>query len=112
MKSLKIILKKMISCTVHQSVCCQQGNEFQNEFSRPITVSSLQALKTGGCWFDPRLGKYSYGGVISVVATGFIPLSLLFRVLTMVVWESSHLCRELVKKNSRKAQIGALAIMM
>ena len=49
-----------------------------------------------------------------VIATGFIPLSLLSVVSTMVMWEAASgleriLCRVLVKKNSRKAWISALA---
>ena len=50
----------------------------------------LLGLRTGGRWFDPRLGQYSFRGLMIVIATGFIPLSPLSVVLTMVMWESSH----------------------
>ena len=35
---------------------------------------SIADLKTGGCWFDPRLGQYSFQGLIIVIATGISPL--------------------------------------
>ena len=53
------------------------------------SVGSIQHLRTGGCWFDPRLGQYSLRGLMMVFATGFIPLSPLSVVSTMVMWESS-----------------------
>ena len=39
------------------------------------SVGSVADLRTGGCWFDPRLGQYSFRGLMIVVATRFIPLS-------------------------------------
>ena len=45
-----------------------------------------KGLRTGGCWFDPGLNQYSFRGWMKVIATGFIPLSLLSVVLTMVMW--------------------------
>ena len=54
------------------------------------SVGSIADLRTGGCWFDPRLGQYSFRGLMIVIATGFIPLSPLSVVLTMVMWESSQ----------------------
>ena len=54
------------------------------------SVSSVQDLKAGGCWFDPRLGQYSVRGLMIVIATGFIRLSLLSIISTIVVWESSQ----------------------
>ena len=39
--------------------------------------SSVANLRAGGRWFDPRLGQYSFRGLMIVIATGFIPLSLL-----------------------------------
>ena len=53
------------------------------------SVSSIADLKTGGCWFDPRLGQYSMQGFMIVIATGFIPLSLLSVVLgkQSVAWK-------------------------
>ena len=47
-------------------------------------------LRTGGCWFDPRLGQYSFRGLMMVTATGFIPLSPLSVVSTIVMWQSSQ----------------------
>ena len=41
-------------------------------------------------WFDPRLGQYSFRGLMIVIATGFIPLSPLSVVSKMVMWESSQ----------------------
>ena len=54
------------------------------------SVGSVADLRTGGPWFDPRLGQYSFRGLMIVVARGFIPLSPLSVVSTMVMWESSH----------------------
>ena len=54
------------------------------------SVSSIAALRTRGRCFDPRLGQYSFRGLMIVIVTGFIPLSLLSIVSTFVMWESSH----------------------
>ena len=54
------------------------------------SFSSVTDLRTGGRWFDPWLGQYSFRGLMIVIATGFIPLSPLSVVSTMVKWESSH----------------------
>ena len=54
------------------------------------SVSSVADMRTGGHWFDPRLDQYSFRGLMMVMATGFIPLSLLSVVSTMVMWESSQ----------------------
>ena len=40
------------------------------------SVGSLQDLRTGGRWFNPRLGQNSFQGLMIVIATGYIPLSL------------------------------------
>ena len=68
-----------------------------NQFSLPLTGTLRLAplpihkviinadLRTGGRWFDPRLGQYSFRGLIIVIATGFIPLSPLSVVSTMVM---------------------------
>ena len=55
-----------------------------------VYVGSVANLKKGGCWFDSRLGQYSFRGLKIVIATGFIPLSPLSVVSTMVMWESSQ----------------------
>ena len=39
-----------------------------------IDTNSAQDLTTGGPWFDPRLGQYSFRGWVIVMATGFISL--------------------------------------
>ena len=38
------------------------------------TVGSVVDLKIAGCWFDPLLSKYSFRGLMIVIATGFLPL--------------------------------------
>ena len=77
-------------------------------------VGSVADLRTGGRWFDLRLGQYSFRGLVISIAIGFIPLSPLSVVSTMVTWESSHwLGKNIVRsaglQNSRKAWIGVLA---
>ena len=54
------------------------------------SFGSTVDLRTGGCWFDPWLVQYSFQGLMIVIATGFIPLSLLSVVSTVVMWESSQ----------------------
>ena len=39
------------------------------------SVGSNADLRTGGSWFDPRLGQHSFRGLMKVIAMGFIPLS-------------------------------------
>ena len=77
------------------------------------SLGSIADLRTAGRWFDPRLGQYSSRGLIIVIATGFIPhCCLLLRQWLSGKAASSLeriLCRLLVKKNSRKAWVGALA---
>ena len=41
------------------------------------SVSGVADLRPGGCCFDPWLGQYFFRGLMIVIATGFIPLSLL-----------------------------------
>ena len=54
--------------------------------------------------------QYSLRGLMIVIVTGFIPLSPLYIVLTVVMLESSQwLGKNTVSKNFRKAWIGALA---
>ena len=54
------------------------------------SVSSIVDLRTGGRWFDTRCGQYPFRGLMIVTVTGFIPLSPLSGVSTMVMWESSQ----------------------
>ena len=55
-----------------------------------MTESSQNRNLRTGRWFDPRLRQYSFRGLMRVVAKGFIPLSLLSVVLTIVMWENSQ----------------------
>ena len=48
--------------------------------------SSVADLRTGGRWFDHLFGRYSFRGLMIVIATGFIPLSPLSII--------SRLCRK------------------
>ena len=78
------------------------------------SVGSVADLRTGGHMFNPRLGKYSFLGLMILIAIGFIPLSPLSVVSTTVMLESSHwlgknIVRSTGQKNSRKAWIDALA---
>ena len=54
------------------------------------SVGSVADLRTGGHWFDPRPGQYSFRGLMIVIVTGFIPLSPMVVVSTMFMWESSQ----------------------
>ena len=61
---------------------------FKNHAAEPLcSVGSVADLRTGGRWFDPGLEKYSFRGLMIVIATGFIPLSPLSVVSTIVMWE-------------------------
>ena len=62
----------------------------RNRVEPHSSIGSVADLRTGGRWFDPRFGKYSFRGLITVIATGFIPLSPLSVTSTMVMWESSQ----------------------
>ena len=53
------------------------------------SVGSVAVFRTGGGRFDAWLGKYSFLGLMIVVATGFIPLSLL-----SVVFDSGYLGKQ------------------
>ena len=52
------------------------------------SVGSIADLGTGR-WFNPRLGQYSFRGLMIAIATGFIPLTPLSNVSTMVMWEAA-----------------------
>ena len=47
-------------------------------------------MRTGGRWFDPWPCQYSFRALMIVIATGFIPLSPLPIVSTIVMWKSSQ----------------------
>ena len=76
------------------------------------SVGGVVDLRTGGRWFDPRLGQYSFRGLMIIIPTGFIPFSPLSVVSTMVMWEPSQwLGNNIVRsKKSRIAWMGALAL--
>ena len=54
------------------------------------SVGSVKDLRTGGRWFDLRLGQNFVRGLMIVITTGFILLSPLSIFVTMVLWESSR----------------------
>ena len=68
---------------------------------------SIVDLRTGGLWFDSRLGQYSFHGLMIVIATGFIPLSPLSVVRQWLCGKAAGglervLCRVLVKRTPGK----------
>ena len=73
-----------------------------------ITICSIADLRTGGHWFYPQLGLYSFRGLTIVIATGFIPLSHgcpLFQQLLCGKATSGLdriLCRVVVKRTTGK----------
>ena len=55
---------------------------------RPLTsVTSMQDLRTGGCWFDLYASQYSFQGMMIAIQTGFFPLSPLSIIWMQVVWK-------------------------
>ena len=54
------------------------------------SVGSVAYLRTGGRWFVPRLDQHSFRGLMISIETGFILLSPLSVVSTMVMWKSSQ----------------------
>ena len=87
----KIILSwksPKFSCWINSQLYTSKQQNVVLDLRSPIAQSV--ALRTGGCWFDPRLSQYSFQGLMIVIATGFISLSLLSIVSTMVIWESSQ----------------------
>ena len=71
------------------------------EFAEPHnSVGSVADLRTGCCRFDPQLSQYSFRGLMIVIVTRLIPLSQLYVVSTMVMWESSQwLGKNIVRSN-------------
>ena len=64
------------------------------------SVGSVADLGTGGRWFDPRLVQYSFRGLMIVIATGFISLTPLSVVSTMLLWQSGQwLGKNIVRSN-------------
>ena len=64
------------------------------------SVGSVADLRTGGRWFDARLGQYSFLELMIVIATGSIPLSPLSVV--SITWESSRDITEILLKTCVK----------
>ena len=72
------------------------------------SVGSVADLRRAR-WFDPRLGQYSFGGLMIVVETGFIPLSPLSFVATMVMWGSCQwLVKNIVRSTGKKKSVKTL----
>ena len=70
------------------------------------SVGSVQNMRIGGHWFNPRLGQYSFQRLMIVTATGFISLSPLPIVSTMVIWESSQwLWKNIVQSTGKKKNL-------
>ena len=45
-----------------------------------LRIRTIANLRTGSRWFYPRLGQYSFSELMTGIATGFIPLSLVTTV--------------------------------
>ena len=76
------------------------SNKVISDYIPRRSVGSVANLKTGGHWFDPRPGQYSFRGLMIVIATGFIPLSPPSVVSTMVMWESSQWTAKNIVQNT------------
>ena len=71
------------------------------------SVGSVADLRTGGRWFDPRLGQYSLRRLMIVIVTGFIFLSPLSVVSAMVCGKTASglegkFCAVLAKRTPGK----------
>ena len=98
-----------MSCTnFHENMDC--GDGFPRAVAEPhSSVGSAPDLRARGRWFDPQVGQCSFQGSKIDIAKGFIPLSPLFILSTMVLWEIGQWRSAGKIKNSRKAWKGALA---
>ena len=58
------------------------------------SMGSVADLRTGGRWFDPWIGQYSFQGLMIVIVTGFIPLALMWVVfeVTLLLEKWKLLC--------------------
>ena len=82
---------------------------FNKTPSSHSSACSMKDLSTGSRWFDPLFGQYSFPGLMTVIATGFIPLSLLFTASTMVMWESTQgLGKNIVQTTGKKKLQGSM----
>ena len=63
------------------------------------SIGSLPDLRGfGSLWFHPRLGQYSFQGLMLVIVTGF-------DVLTMVRWDNSHWLGQNTVQSTGKKEI-------
>ena len=70
------------------------------------SVGSVADLRTGGLWFDRQLDRYSFRGLMIVIATGFIPLLSLSVVSTKVKWESTQwLGKKIVRSTAKLKEL-------
>ena len=64
------------------------------------SVGGVADLRTEGRWFDPRLGQYSFRGLMTVIAINLIPFSPLSVVSTMVIWKSRQWLGKTIVRNT------------
>ena len=81
-QSVRVAFNGKILLTLYQTTKCWVEPH--------SSVGSVADMRMGGRWFNPHLVQYSFRGLMIIIATGFIPLSPLSVVLTMVIWESSQ----------------------
>ena len=76
-----------------------KGSPFAQSVAYRTWEQEVTSLTSG-------LGQYYSRGLMIVIATGFIPLSQLYIVLAMVMWESSQwLARNIVRSTGKKNSI-------
>ena len=105
-KSLKCVVWERINRSIHQYNFIRFQICLNLERAEPhSSVGSVADLRTGGRWFNPRLGQYSFRGLMMIViATGFISLSPQSVVSKMIIWLGIYICVVLFKlQNSRNA---------
>ena len=79
--------------------CCSLNPVRPSMFS---SIDSIQDLNPGGRSFDPRFGHFSRG-LMLVIATGFIFLSLMTIILTMIIYEKAICGLERNRRNILKS---------
>ena len=66
-----------ISCNVFKRLLIfllgRQESSLRGQPSPHSSGGSVADLRTGGRWFDPLVGQYSFRGLMVIIATGFIP---------------------------------------
>ena len=92
------------------SILCFSHNVYILLKTSPIILPRAPKAQS----VEQGYGQCSFRRLLIVIATGFIPLSPLSIISTMVMWESSQwLGKNIVpstgKKNCRKAWVGTLA---